>query len=303
MPCYSPLKGYKSALVTAEGKRKIVFSRQSGFSDLPIEVPCGQCIGCRIDRSRMWAIRCVHEAKFHLRNSFVTLTYDQNNIPTSNSLVKEHLQLFFKRLRKAGYVFRYYACGEYGEDSNRPHYHVVFFGINFDFDRKQHSKPRDGVTLYTSKILSDTWGMGHCIIGDFSYQSAAYVARYCMKKHNITGEDDYHYTRVDSSSGEIFNIQPEFALMSRRPGLGSDWYDKYKSDAFPSDFLVHKGKKHPVPSYYIKKLEKEDSNLYKDIKLRRKKNMQENALNSTPDRLFVREEVKKAKLNQLKRSI
>jgi len=303
MPCYSPLVGYRSRTVGTSGKRKLVFSRSAGFSDLEVKVPCGQCIGCRIDRSRMWAIRCVHESKMHSRNCFITLTYSDENLPFTLSLEKDHLQKFFKRLRHHIGKFRYYACGEYGDDTRRPHYHAILFGVDFADDRTLHSRNSRGHSLYISQLLSDTWGLGHALISPFTYSTAAYVARYCMKKQN--GKSAYEhekYCRYDSITGELFHVSPEFALMSNRPGIGSAWYDRFSTDVFPSDFLVHEGKTHPVPRYYLDKLIKSNPQKADKIKTKRKE-ARANDINSTPDRLTAREIVKKAQLTTLKRSL
>ncbi|AXH73809.1 MAG: replication initiator protein [Microviridae sp.] len=304
MPCYSPLVGYKSSRLTDNGKRKFVSKRTHGFVDLSMTVPCGQCIGCRIDRSRSWALRCVHEAKFHTENCFLTLTYDDENVPLGGTLVKKDLQLFFKRCRNAGINFRYFACGEYGEVSNRPHYHALMFGHAFVADRKQHSRTKKGDVLYTSATLSALWPFGHSIITAFSYATAAYTARYVMKKQigkkNLQHEQ---YSRFDHVTGEEFFISPEFALMSLKPGLGSSWYEKFKSDAFPSDFLVHEGKKHPVPKYYSDKLKKEAPDEHDEIRKKRVKARSLAEPDNTPERLFTKMEVKKSKLKSLVRSL
>ena len=125
MACFSPLYGFRSNRLSDNGKRQIVFRRQYGFVDLELIVPCGTCIGCRLDRAREWAIRCYHESKCHVFNSFITLTYSDEKLPPRSELVKSDLQKFFKRLRDKGYVFRYFACGEYGPLHGRPHYHLL----------------------------------------------------------------------------------------------------------------------------------------------------------------------------------
>ena len=151
-------------------------------------VPCGQCIGCRLERSRQWAIRCVHEASLHTDNCFITLTYSPDCLPSDGSLNHDDFQKFFKRLRKhiAPKKIRYYMCGEYGEDLQqpsklgRPHFHACLFGL--DFDDKQLYIVRDDVKLYTSATLEKIWGKGFVTIGDVTFESAAYVARYIAKK-------------------------------------------------------------------------------------------------------------------------
>lgn len=216
--------------------------------------------------------------------------------------MKKDLQDFFKRLRKNVGRFRYFACGEYGDQSLRPHYHAILFGIDFLEDRKKHSVNKQGDVLYVSDTLLKEWGKGHVLLSPFSYATAAYTARYVMKKIGGKHADD-HYTRCNLVTGELVSVIPEFALMSLKPGLGSGWYDKYKKDAFPSDFLVHEGKKHPVPRYYSDKLRKESEQCHKEIKMTRKKKMQANANEYTSDRLHTRELCKKSQLAQLERNL
>lgn len=283
-----------------------MFRRNHGFVDKTITVPCGACIGCRIDRSRMWAIRCVHESKLHDWNCSLTLTYDDDHLPNDLSLRKIDVQKFIRSLRDKGYTFRYFAVGEYGDDSRRPHYHILMFGVDFHEDRKRHKKSKAGHQMYTSATVTDTWGKGHCLIGSLTYASAAYAARYVMKKQTGQSEKAMQhemYTRYDSITGEVWQVVPEFLLMSRNPGLGSGWYDKYKKDAFPSDYLIFEGKKHPVPRYYLSKLEKEKEDNAKAIKLKRKDARRETKADNTPERLYVRETVKKSQLNQLSRGL
>ena len=146
--------------------------------------PCGQCIGCRIDRSRQWAARCVHEAQLHTDNCFLTLTYADEHLPKHNSVSVKELQLFMRYLRRAIYPtkVRFFACGEYGDQFNRPHYHIALFG--YDFPDKELFTKRRANNLYISETLNKIWGKGHCSIGELNYQSAAYIARYVVKKIN-----------------------------------------------------------------------------------------------------------------------
>lgn len=309
MPCYRPLHGYKSKTPTKNGKHTITFNPTRGFVDLPMTVPCGSCIGCRIDRSREWAIRCVHEAQLHPTSCFITLTYDDEHLPPGKTLVKEDLQKFLKRLRKNVGQFRYFACGEYGDTTHRPHYHAVIFGLDFtspdpQLNRKKHSTNSRGDIIYTSPVLTKEWGLGHCSIGSFNYATAAYTARYVMKKQ--TGKNAHLseiYQRLDEVTGELYQVNPAFACMSLKPGLGSAWYDKFKKDAFPSDFLVHQGKTHPVPRYYTNKLKESDLKTHKAIKNKRLEYREKHQSDNTRERLDVREECKASQLKTLSRSL
>lgn len=296
MPCFHPIDAYKSATVGASGKRGIVFNKAEGFVDLPLQVPCGQCIGCRIDRVTQWSTRLIHEAQLHEQKSFITLTYDDENFPPGGTLVKRDLQLFLKRLRfEHGGKLRYYACGEYGENYGRPHYHLILYGCDFS-DRKKHSG-KDQSILYTSEILSRIWGKGFAVIGSVTSDSCGYVASYVIPR--VTGKAaEKHYERVDSETGEIYSILPEFATMSRRPGIASGWYEKFNSDVHSPGQMksaVVKGREIKVPQFYDKQLEKKSADELKQLKLKRKRFAYLHKANNTPERLQVREECAKAK--------
>lgn len=293
MPCYHPLRAYRGPA------GRIEFSRKRGFADRPLDLPCGQCIGCRITKSREWALRCMHEAQLHEQNCFITLTYSPQQLPATGSLSKEHWQLFAKRLRKRKGSVRYLACGEYGELNLRPHYHAALFGLDFSEDR-QLLQIKNGNPVYISRTLSSIWGMGFCSIGALTYQSAAYIARYTLKKQ--TGDRAATaYERVDPDTGEVFSVLPEFAFMSRRPGLGSDWYEQFKSDVFPHDEVVHKGKRSPAPRYYLNKLEKSDPSLHLQIKAKRQ--AAKRPEKSTLDRLEAGEIIEESKWKTFKREV
>lgn len=227
------------------------------------DVPCGQCIECRIHRSRHWALRCVHELRSHKHSSFLTLTYRDDDLVWGSqvpTLYPRHLQLFFKRLRKCfpDRKIRYFSCGEYGDRSGRPHYHVILFGIDFVGDRvldSNASKP--DYSMYRSALLNSLWSHGDCLIGDVTFDSIAYCARYTLKK--ITGKGSSFYSALD--------IEPEFSRMSRRPGLGADYFDKYYVDFFPNDFCLipQSNVKLSVPSYYSRRFSKLNFSMYRDV--------------------------------------
>ncbi len=295
------MTGYRARSLNVSGKRNVVFNPAHGYVDLPVIIPCGQCVGCRLERSRQWAIRCFHEASLYEDNSFVTLTYNDDNLPEPVTLVLRDFQLFMKKLRKKfGAGIRYYACGEYGEKFGRPHYHVCLF--NFEPPDLRIFKVRDDVRLYSSDILDEIWGMGFTLTGSVTFQSAAYVARYILKK--INGPDaTQHYETVDLETGEIFQQKPEFTTMSRRPGIGRKWYEKYKSDIYDHDFVVLKGKKMRPPRYYDLQFEITDPNDYNRIKRDRLNNAKLHVRDQTPARLKVRETVQQARLGLLPRNV
>ena len=259
-----------------------------------MQVPCNGCIGCRLMRSRNWAIRCMHEASLHTHNSFITLTYDPEHIPEDHGLCHQDFQKFMKRLRfHSQQKIRYYMAGEYGEGKDgslgRPHYHAILFGLTFP-DRYIWDKKRNH---YRSEQLEKLWPYGFATIGDVTYNSARYVAQYCMKK--ITGDQaELHYRKVDPETGEIYQIRPEYNAMSRRPGIAYDWFHKYNTDVFPSDFIIQDGKKIRSPAYYTKLLEKNDPELHEMVKKHRKEKAVNNLSNNTPERLRVREQLQTA---------
>ncbi len=300
MPCYKPIDAWRSSELTSKGKNRIVFKQSGRHQEIPIQVPCGRCIGCRLERSMSWAIRCVEEAQLHEVNSFITLTYSPEHLPPDESLVKLHYQDFMRRLRwqiKPQKV-RYYMCGEYGDKLTRPHYHACLFGL--DFPDKEIYKMVGGTPLFTSVILEKIWGMGFVTIGEMTFESAAYCARYIAKK--ITGtKAEEHYTVTDPTTGEIKHLEPEYNCMSRKPGLAADWYERYKGDVFPSDFLIHKNKAVKVPRYFDNLHEAEGGDIAKikkDRKIRAKRFKKDN----TPERLAVREKVKTLNYQKLIRS-
>lgn len=302
MPCYYPLIGYRSRDVNPTGKRPIVFNTNQGFRDLPVELPCGQCIGCRLERSRQWAIRCVHESQLHEDNCFLTLTYSDEHLPQHNSLFFPDFQLFMKRLRRStDRKIRFFHCGEYGEQFGRPHYHVCIF--NYDFNDKTHHKTLNGNKLYVSQTLESLWTKGFSSIGDVTFESAAYVARYIMKK--ITGEQSIdHYNTINYQTGEILaERKPEYVTMSRRPGIGKLWFEKFKTDVYPDDFVVLRGKRLKPPKYYNAQYEMVYPSDYAKLKSKRIAGAKAHADNNTYERLRVREEVQQRKYEQLKRSL
>lgn len=317
MACFNPLTGF--VLInkfTETGKKKIVFKENEVKNRpyMPINIPCGQCIGCRIAKSKEWAVRCTHEASMFSRNSFITLTYDDDTINELGSLDKRDFQLFMKRLRKRfkgyeavknnkgriTYPIRYFHCGEYGERLCRPHHHACLF--NFDFDDKEYFKEKNGYNWYISESLAELWPHGYHTIGDVTYESASYIARYVTKKMNGSKAKE-HYTKVNPFTGEIITLQPEFITMSRKPGIGSEWFKKFSEDIFPKDFTTIEGRIVQTPKYYDKMFEVVDPQAFEKIKRKRLERSIENAENKTMQRLITRHKVQKGKTKNSKREL
>lgn len=291
MPCYHPL------LARYEGNKVKIVKRsieRGHWAPLPLDnyyyfnLPCGQCTGCRLQYSREWAVRCKHEAQMHEENCFLTLTFSPEQLEQRAnpwSLDKRDFQLFMKRLRaKTGKKIRYFMCGEYGDENKRPHYHACLFGIDFSEDREPWDKS-SGHQLYRSPLLEELWDKGYSRIGDLTWQSAAYVARYVFKKVKGLGDPFEH---IDEETGEVIELENQFATMSRRPGLGENWYWTYGwSDAHANDFIEpeiepRKCVKMRVPRYYDKLLQASDPEYYEELKEKRKE--------KSPDVIFEYDE-------------
>lgn len=273
MTCDAPIQGYFGPVNPATGKRPLQFALQGAFSGVRQMVPCGKCLGCRLDRARSWGLRIMHESKMHKQNTFLTLTYDKENLPDVGTLVPTHLQLFHKRLHNRlldsrGYGIRYYGAGEYGDINKRPHYHSIVFGYDFP-DKLIYSTNSKGEHIYRSKLLDEIWGMGGCKIGAVTYASAFYVARYCCKKVDGKQREAGHY-QVYDADGVIHERVPEFAHMSRRPGIGSSYFDKYGDEVRRHDSVIVNGHEVPSVRYYDLKIEARNAADLELIKKRRR---------------------------------
>lgn len=297
MPCYHPLKRFLIGGSTVNGKPdgkvtsydvQVVYQMVSGgpwysscSSDCPsafrisscfVEIPCGHCIGCRLERSRVWANRCLLELEYHDSAYFVTLTYNDDHLPLhwyadpetgeasaqSASLSKRDFQLFMKRVRKAfpDDKIRFFACGEYGPNTFRPHYHAILFGLHLD-DLVPFGRSVQGHQYYISESLQRCWYIderrsdqlpgliGHLVVANVTWETCAYTARYITKK--LTGPEAQFYSD--------FNIEPPFSLMSRRPGIARQWYDDHP-DLYDFEYISVKtpegGKKFRPPRYFDK---------------------------------------------------
>lgn len=292
MPCYHPVSLHRD--------RKTIM------------VGCGQCIGCRLERSREWAVRCMHEASLYEANVFVTLTYAPEHLPAGGTLDRYAFPRFVRSLRKRlGLVDprdpegkrrlpRYFGCGEYGDENARPHYHAILFGVDFP-DKAFAFTSGSGEKVYTSRTLDEVWGVGLASVGSVTFESAAYVARYCVKK--VTGAGAArHYESVDGETGEIFARVPERSWMSLKPGIGQGWLQMYFDDVYPSDQVVSRGHVGPVPRYYDKLASVGRAELVEELKLRRVKRAAERAVGAIPT-LHAEEVTKLAQVGFLKREL
>lgn len=306
MACYRPLDA--AQLVNGDivfvpkgtsGKGKTSQKAQNVRREL--KLPCGQCIGCRLERGRQWAVRCMHESQMHEFSCFVTLTYDDENVPSDFSLRYSDVQKFLKRLRRAHGKVRFFLCGEYGESNGRPHYHALLFGVLFR-DRYYWRKSSAGFNLYRSETLERLWGHGNCEIGDVSFESSAYVAGYILKKVNGS-KADAHYQCVDSDTGEIFWRVPEFGRMSLKPGIGAGWFEKFGAEVYPLDRVVVNGREQKPPKYYDKLLEESAGLAFDEVAYARYLRADKLRDDSSRDRLEAREKVSLARVNLKNRSL
>ncbi len=293
MPCYSLIPAYRD--------RGGSVSFKHGRDVEEIRLPCGSCIGCRLERSRQWAVRMMHEAQMHDANSFITLTYRDAPIHGVNV---HHFQDFMKKLRSklSPLLIRFFHCGEYGEKFCRPHYHAIIFG--FDFPDKVFFKESNGEKLFQSRFLDAVWNYGFCLVGDVSFESCAYVARYVTKK--VNGEKAFdHYWKLNEDTGELFPVTPEYCTMSRGGnrrdglgGIGASWMKKFGAEVFASDSVVMRGREMKPPRFY--------ESFYDELDLEAVKGSREVssyrfAQDNTPERLRVREICKQAQVGFLQR--
>lgn len=251
----------------------------------------------------------MHEAKMHDENSFITLTYADDHLPANNSLHKKDVRDFLKRLRDHlryhhnGKKIRYFMCGEYGENFGRPHYHILIFGHDWE-DKKYLFTSNSKSRVYESATLQALWGKGITSTGNVTFESAAYVARYVMKK--VTGKvAPEHYGEItNQETGEIkLKKTPEYNTMSLKPGIGAPWYQKYKNDVYPSDEVIIRNKPTKPPRYYDKLFNREHPLEFEAIQHNRQIQARENYQDNTLERLAVKETVTNAKLKLLKRKL
>jgi hypothetical protein len=274
MPCTNPIPAVRDKEPNKNGKFPLIFSPSivSKFDgrDL-LMIPCGRCISCRLKKSSNWAFRMMCEKKTSNVASFITLTFSPENLK-SPSLDKTIFRDFLKRLREGifyneGKRIRFYHCGEYGDLNRRPHYHAIIFGYDFP-DRYLYMKMSNGFELYRSDFLESKWPFGFASVADVTFESCAYVARYVTKK--ITGDmADEHYKILDEKTGELIDLNPEYATMSLKPGIGYEFFQRFYRDIYPKDFMVFNNRKVPPPPYFDDLLAIKDPDLHEQVKMAR----------------------------------
>ena len=271
MSCYHPLLYNRSDLLNPEtGKFQGYVSRwippEERIYDghyTYIDIPCGKCIGCRLEYAQNWANRMSLEASLWPsdRIFFLTMTYDNMHLPVvvkdgvlSSTLVKRHVQLFMKRLRFhfAPDKIRFFCSGEYGDKTNRPHYHAIVFGLPLN-DLVFYSRSAIGNNYYNSPTLDKLWDQGFVVVSQANWQTMNYTARYVVKK--LRGFDAIAY--------KMSGIEPPFSLMSNRPGIGAGAYDP---EMFSKSCIVlSNGRTASIPRYFKKILERSDPDMAKEL--------------------------------------
>lgn len=298
MSCYRPWSAYRHPNGTVNQKQ--------GVDTENLSLPCGACIGCHMDRSLQWSLRCRLEASSWTHNVFLTLTYDDKHLPEFEDLDRKAPRLFVRYLRRhlrgveeapdgsGRRPIRYFGCGEYGERSGRPHYHLLLFNVRFD-DISQY-----GSETYTSRLVSKLWPCGTHLLGSVTPASASYVAGYALKK--VSAFERSKYDVLMTADGEVYTKNREFPMMSLKPPIGYYWYAKYKSD-LRNGFIVLDGKQMAVPRLFRDKLKADDPRIFEQMQWARDKKMASfDPADRTEERLGVRELVFKASKKHFKRT-
>jgi len=292
MSCYRPLQGNRDPV-----SGDVWIGSDPSRSGRGMELPCGKCIGCRMDRARGWQVRILHEAQLYDTNWMATFTYDDSALPEDWSLRYSDFQAAMKRLRKrvegerevAGgrKPIRFFCSGEYGTVRGRPHFHAILFNCRFGDESRLYNGS------YRSALADAIWSRGIVGLDDVTVASAAYVAGYVTEKvHRRVDEV------VSVKTGELFPRRKEFCQMSRRPGLGSWWYDRFGYDLFPQDHaILRDGKRHKVPRFYYERYRREaDADKVEELEERRFARAMEQRSESTPERRAVREELEERRI-------
>lgn len=311
MACTAPIRGHRDRDGVVRLRRGIPDARIHGRGTNPeLELPCGRCLDCKLRKVSDWATRLAHEASLHTEACFLTLTFSDDGLALRElqhgthpfDLDVEDWQRFAKRLRKElkkqGYgPIRFFQVGEYGDQELRPHHHAIIFGNEFR-DGGESWKDEQGHPVWTSQIIEKAWGYGIHTVQEATPETMNYVAKYVQKK--LYGKmKEQQCERIDSASGECVTVRPEFATMSRGgtgKGIGHGWWQRWKDEVFPDDFVVVKGKKTPVPRYYTKQLQAENEELYLQVTEARCKSAAGRAADNTPERRLVRGKVTRSKV-------
>ncbi len=317
MTCYYPIQcrivdngeGNKKNIIFQNSSKSVTRDENGNIKikdPYPDQIPCGNCIGCRLKKAKQWAIRCMHEKQYHENSSFITLTYSDEKINENKSLDKKKVQKFMKKLRKAiePEKIRFYMCGEYAPNSieeelkeqqlplekrrckGRPHYHIIIFGYDFPDKTKWKTDPSTGITQYRSKLLESKWTEGYSTIGNVTPESILYTAKYILKKINGKPSKNYYQGK-----------EKEYTTMSRRDGIGKKYLDEFKEEIYKHDSVIFQNIEIKPPSYYDKLYDITNPKDLYLIKKNREEEAKKNSKEITPERLETRRTIAEAKNN------
>lgn len=352
MPCYHPnlilLNSYPKQFGEQAQVKKFLNSKKASFpgyeffeklneeykrDELPYsweKVPCKECAGCQEAYSKEWATRCMLEAARYEHNYFITLTYDEYHIPKNDELLNkktgevfendnweqghlcpDHITKFNKDVREYWRThyehtgIKFYASGEYGGLTRRPHYHMIMFNLPIKLEDLKIYKVKNGHILWNCDILTKIWDKGFVGLAEVNWDTCAYTARYVMKKLKGKIEDEKYYEN---------GMVPEFVRMSRRPGIGIDYFKEHMQEMYKNDEIIlagHAEKIQPVkpPKYYDRMFKDLEPKKMDEIKAIRKRIAEESTkmknLNTDlteSERLCVEEKQKLCKWQTLARN-
>jgi len=304
MSCTRPIPAQSFTCPTT-GLPGVKIHPKNGEADLQLN--CNKCPSCKLRKAKEWALRCWHESQMHEENAYVTFTYAPEHLPAYENLDHRDFQLFLKRLRKklareGRPKFKYFMCGEYGDETHRPHYHAILFGY-YPPDAVYH-RTQNGNRYYKSQELDKAWQKGFTDTSSVSYYSAGYVARYTLKKQLPKEELQERYLYPDFN-GETQVRKFEYNRMSTGDywgdGIGASWFREHcERTVMEDNVLDPNGNKCPVPGYYLKILKEDDPHWWQKLKDERVAKAQADPDND-PSRLAAKEICTEARLKQLPR--
>lgn len=232
MACVNPREAWMAKEPNRNGRLGVMFSPARADVSAPVDLRCGRCVDCLAAKARDWSLRCLHEASLHDRNCMVTWTFAKP-VTDSREVVRA-LQLTMKRLRVDGHAFRYFSCAERGDAGGRWHGHSLLFGEDFLDGATRISFSGDVEAGYLSPTLEKAWARGHVMVLPCTPSSVFYVAGDMLKN-----ADDPEARRI----------------MSRRPGIGFGWLDRFSDDIRRNGFCTVEERKFPPPAAYLKRPE------------------------------------------------
>lgn len=296
--CTSPNKAWMPIEPDQEGKKHLRF-RPPSVSKMAeyemIETPCNKCVSCDMLRALRQAVQLHCELRTtDTRSYFLTLTYDNEHLPEDFSVDKQELQRFIKRLRKwhtknnKGKM-RYKSQGEYGGMFGRPHYHLAIF--NLELTDLQLIGSEANYPAYESETLSKIWGKGQVHLIDLVFENCLYITTHHIEQKTSDSVKTHEKPiRHPLTNKLITERKPEFSTQSSKPGIGKQFFEKYMSDMYPSDFLTYKGQKMPVPKYFDALLKQHDPKLYENIKTKRAEKVESRSVEEN----YLKDRYKKA---------